>query len=481
MNAAVYARISRDPDERRVGVDRQETDGRATASQLGWNVVDVFVDNDRSAKDGRYRPRFEAMLDAIDSGQVDAVIGWDNDRVARAPVDVERLIALAKRTGLRFATRHGETDLALAHGQLTARIKGAVADYEVTQMGERISRAKRANAEAGLPTGFCAFGWRREVDVDDAGRIVTTREVLDPTAAELLREAARRLTAGESVRSVAMDWTRRGVTTPRARAGHNGPQSATWDPGMIRQLLLRDRNAGLRTYRGEIIGPGLWEPLWDEATQHRLTSLLRDPARRTGTGNGRAVHLLSGIARCGLCDDGGRIHTLTANGGARRVYVCRQCSRIRRDIARVDQLVVEVVCTLLGGPDAAAIFTPVADESAVAAAAEVTAVRARMDNAADSFAIGAIDGRQLARITAQLRPKLDQAEAVVRARATTPDLVDLARPDIAALWPTLSLDRRRTAVRHLLDVTILPTVRGAGRFRPEHIRVERRNLSPAGR
>lgn len=477
VRAGLYTRISRDRDERRVGVDRQESDGRATACQLGWVIVEVFDDNDRSAKDGRHRPQFERMLEWIDAARLDAVIGWDNDRIARAPADVERLIALAKRTGLRFATRHGETDLALAHGQLTARIKGAVADYEVTQMGERIARAKRANAEAGLPTSFCPFGWRREVDVDDAGRIVATREVLDPESSTVLLEAAARIGAGESLRALALDWTARPVPTPRARAGHQGPQSARWDPGMVRQLLLRDRNAGLRTYRGEVIGRGVWEPLWDEATHHRLVTLLRDPARRTGTGNGRAVHLLSGIARCGRCDDGGRIHTLAANDGTRRVYVCRRCLRIRRDQRHVDELVIAVVCDLLAGPDAAAIFTPPEDESATAAAADVAALRARMDNAADSFAQGLIDQRQLTRITAQLRPKLEQAEAVVRARATTPDLVDLARADIAEVWPSLPLDRRRTAIRHLLDVTILPTVRGAGVFRPEHVRVARRGTA----
>ncbi len=48
--AAIYARISDDRTSDAAGVTRQEQDCRALALSRGWTVVDLFVDNDISAK-----------------------------------------------------------------------------------------------------------------------------------------------------------------------------------------------------------------------------------------------------------------------------------------------------------------------------------------------------------------------------------------------------------------------------------------------
>ena len=49
IQAAIYVRMSEDREGERRGVERQETDCRALAEELGWEVVQVFVDNDISA------------------------------------------------------------------------------------------------------------------------------------------------------------------------------------------------------------------------------------------------------------------------------------------------------------------------------------------------------------------------------------------------------------------------------------------------
>jgi hypothetical protein len=84
--AAIYARISNDPgtandDQPRrggngLGVQRQQDDCRALADQLGWEVVAVHVDNDISAYNGKTRPGFEALLDGMKRGEIEAVLCW---------------------------------------------------------------------------------------------------------------------------------------------------------------------------------------------------------------------------------------------------------------------------------------------------------------------------------------------------------------------------------------------------------------------
>ena len=54
--AAIYARISSDQDGTTLGVQRQLEDCRKLAADLGWQVVDEYVDNDLSAYSGKRRP-----------------------------------------------------------------------------------------------------------------------------------------------------------------------------------------------------------------------------------------------------------------------------------------------------------------------------------------------------------------------------------------------------------------------------------------
>jgi len=54
--AAIYARISSDPDGDQLGVKRQIADCQTFAEHRGWPVHDVYVDDDRSAYSGKTRP-----------------------------------------------------------------------------------------------------------------------------------------------------------------------------------------------------------------------------------------------------------------------------------------------------------------------------------------------------------------------------------------------------------------------------------------
>jgi len=46
LTAAIYTRISSDPNGTALGVKRQEADCRKLAAERGWTVSAVFQDND---------------------------------------------------------------------------------------------------------------------------------------------------------------------------------------------------------------------------------------------------------------------------------------------------------------------------------------------------------------------------------------------------------------------------------------------------
>ena len=61
IKAGIYVRISSDPDGLALGVERQRRDSQDLASRKGWQVVEVYEDNDVSATRGK-RPSYQRML-----------------------------------------------------------------------------------------------------------------------------------------------------------------------------------------------------------------------------------------------------------------------------------------------------------------------------------------------------------------------------------------------------------------------------------
>jgi hypothetical protein len=236
---------------------------------------------------------------------------------------------------------------------------------------------------------------------------------------------------------------------------------------MVRAVVSRERNAGLRVHHGQVLGDGAWEPIIDTGTYDQLRAILADPQRRTSVSTA-AAHLLSGIARCGVC--GGSMRA----GKSRQVdsYRCQARSCVSRNRRDVDDYITRLVVARLSRDDAAAVLTPDRGDERQQAVAEARQLRARLDLAADEYAEGRIGIRQVERITARLRPQLDAAEARLRIVDDSP-LLDgiIGRPDAAKVWEALPLTRRRAIVDLLMSVRILRAQQGARQFDPGSIEI----------
>jgi site-specific DNA recombinase len=121
VRVAVYCRISQDGEGQGLGVARQEADCRRLAERRGWDVVEVYVDNDLSAYSGKARPGYQRLLADIEAGKVEAVVAWHPDRLHRSPVELEAFIDLVERSGVGVETvQAGRVDLATPAGRMNA-------------------------------------------------------------------------------------------------------------------------------------------------------------------------------------------------------------------------------------------------------------------------------------------------------------------------------------------------------------------------
>ncbi|WP_211590676.1 recombinase family protein [Microbispora sp. H11081] len=199
---------------------------------------DVYSDNDVSAYSGSPRPALQRLLGDIEAGTVDAIVCWHVDRLTRSPRELEDVIDLADRRGIELATVTGEIDLATPTGRLIARMIGAAARPEAEHKAERQKRQRRQNAEAGKVSGG---GMRPDGYAED--RITVIDE-----EADIIREATRRVLAGESLASVCKDFQRRDVKTPSGRH---------WIPTTLKSLdalfLSMTHQSGLQLHQRSVL------------------------------------------------------------------------------------------------------------------------------------------------------------------------------------------------------------------------------------
>ncbi|MEU2854056.1 recombinase family protein [Streptomyces syringium] len=290
--AAIYVRISQDRGGAGLGIARQEEDCRALCARKGWEVFDLYADNDVSAYSGAARPKWQELLADINEGLVNAVVCWHVDRLTRSPRELEDVIDLADRQGLELATVSGEVDLATPTGRMIARMLGAAARHEAEHKAERQRRQRRQAAEAGKVAG----GGKRPFGYED------DRATVRESEAENIREGARRVLAGESLSSICRDWRTREIVTA---AG------IPWKPSGLRRMLASARISGRREHTprsswegtrpllGEVVSDAVWPGIISHEDSDRLRALLSDPDRRTSMKGGSRTYLLSGILRCG--------------------------------------------------------------------------------------------------------------------------------------------------------------------------------------
>jgi site-specific DNA recombinase len=498
MRAAMYLRQSLDREGKELAVSRQREDCAAVCTTKKWAWTE-YRDNDKSATNGKERPAYQRMLRDITAGKVDAVVVWDLDRLHRQPIELEHFMKLADQRQLALATATGDCDLATDNGRLFARIKGAVAMSEVERKSARQKAASKQMAETdgrpwwpSRPFGFDAdleYGVDAEtgeevarwwtVRRDSRKRIIAVNPIRKhPTEAKLLREAYRRFNAGTTVRTIATDWNKAGVRTPRAgqtfRRGEDDERivKGLWTGTAVRALLLAPRNAGLREYRGEPVmerdedgnvtgrpKKGTWPAIVTEDVWRQAKRELDKPGRGTSAPRVRK-YLLSGIARCGLCQS--PLGSAISSRGQRQ-YACRDCQRIARDGVQLDALVTKRAVWRLSRPDAVKLLESDAGNEVDTEALheQRQALNDRLVALGKEFATAPAAFRQsaLVEIEEQLKAINDVLEAPAKV-----DIYEgvIGAKDVRKAFTGLDLGRQRTIVDALMTITVNPVGRGTG-------------------
>lgn len=489
--AALYCRISKDRSGRQESVEAQERWGRDYAERTWPDAeVRVFRDNSITAADDSVRAGYDALRAAVAAGEIDHLWAVEQSRLERrvggSTGNWFQLAAELDAAGI--GKLHTKRDGIVPVHDVVAGIKAVVYADEVRKLKARLRDKMDTLAEEGRPMGGRTFGYRSATD--DEGRKTL---VIEPDEAASLRWAADAILSGWALTRVAQELTRR---------GHTGRRGGRIDGTAVRNMLMNATVAGLRSYRGDIVGPGVWEPIlskdiW-QAVRAKLTTSRtirvapdRPGSRRPGgradgsertvvTKRRRAARkyiLTSGLARCGVCDSELVGSMRTFRNDRRVAYLwCsprlggNSCVSIM--LERTEQHVVDELLNKLDKPEFLAAVG--ADDSADRRHELTTA-------------LSALDGQraQLAEMWGAGSLKMDEWVAArsgldVREQALRAELAAVPAPagptsiaEIREAWPEMTLDQQRAELRRYIErVVIHPAKPGTAWFDTGRITIE---------
>jgi DNA invertase Pin-like site-specific DNA recombinase len=266
VRCAIYARKSTEEGLSQPfnSLDAQRESAEAyicSQRHMGWTALE------RRYEDGGYtganleRPALRALMEDIESGQVDCVVVYKVDRLSRSLLDFARLIGIFEEHGVSLVSVTQQLNTTDSLGRLTLNILLSFAQFERELIAERTRDKMRAARRKGKWLGGQpVLGY--DVDPERGGLKINAGE------AQRVRWIFQQITEGKSVEEVLSGLSRRGWTTKQwiSRSGHEHAGRAFVVSDLARLVqnvtYLGKVREGEQIYPGEhagIVDAELWE------------------------------------------------------------------------------------------------------------------------------------------------------------------------------------------------------------------------------
>ena len=459
--AAIYARISDDPEGKAAGVTRQIEDCTALIERIDWTMGpwEPFIDNDigastKTAK-GKRRYEYERLVSLVESGEIDGVVFYSNSRLTRRPKEFEDWIELVERTGVQLASVvSGRADLSTADGRMIARVLAAQDAAEAERISERVKRANVQRRTEGRPEPSSrAFGFEK------GGEIVREDEAV------LIREAVRHIIDdGWSMGMVVNDWNRRKIPTVRGGEG--------WSRVAVKRALTSPRTAGLLSLKGEVIGPGQFTGIISPEDRELALKAISARQRNGGTSFKQRQHVLAGFMVCGRCGKPMKVNALYAEDGSYRkdsYIVCSRsqfgCGNVKRNFLHVMGYIDGVIRNRIETfePMGEAEITGEVEDQVKELEARLREVEEDIADLKAAFNAREIRFRDYNSDLATLRTQQELLEKAI-GEAATRATVD-PEVDLLATWEDGSVEEKRAVLEWCIDHITLHPIGRVGPFK----------------
>jgi len=251
----------------------------------GWHTIAKRYDDPAYSGGNMDRPALQALLQDIETGQVDVVVVYKIDRLTRSLADFAKLVEVFDARSTSFVAITQQFNTTTSMGRLTLNVLLSFAQFERELASERVRDKVAASRKKGKWTGGSVpLGY----DNKDKKLVVNLAE------ARTVQMIFARYLALRSFGRLIEDLNANGIVSKKRPITGRATGGVPFTYGALAYLLKN------RIYLGEIGHGGSWypgehEPILDQDTFDKVQQLLKtNSARRTG----RRQHtgaLLSGL------------------------------------------------------------------------------------------------------------------------------------------------------------------------------------------
>ena len=215
LRVAVYARYSTD-DQRASSIDDQVLACHETARRHGFEVTASLIFSDSAisgqAKSTLKRTQYQAMREAVRSGEVDVLICDQQCRLARSAKESLTFFDELKAHKVRLLTADG-MDSNDPTFQLMFGIKSVFSEFFVDETIYRVKRTMNADFDRGTMISAIPYGYKKDVVRSNATD--SCYWTVCPETSEVVKEIFRNRKNGMSLNQIAAILNGRGVVTSR--------------------------------------------------------------------------------------------------------------------------------------------------------------------------------------------------------------------------------------------------------------------------
>ena len=337
MRAWIYGRLSNDDDNEMDSLSNQMEIGRSYAQRKGYQIIGESFDDNVSGM--RFDRRgLNQCTEAVERGQVDAIIVKDLSRLGRHKTQTALFIDYLRQQGIAVLSVTENLNTLLDEDDLIIGVRGLMNDYYAKDIGNKIRHGYREKHKVGLVI-TPPFGYWKDRN--------TNCIYQHPEAAETVRLIYDYYLQGVGQKEIARRLNRLGRKTPaQLRAERNGGEfyasrknqsgQYVWNYVSVKNVLMEEGYTGVLINHRTETRNGKVKPVPAEQWQRhenfypaiitkeewqQVQTLLKQKARPAF--ENQAAHRYSGLLTCGNCGQPFVPMIRYWNGNRRVEYVCK--------------------------------------------------------------------------------------------------------------------------------------------------------------
>lgn len=275
----VYARYSSHA-QNDASIEQQLDECKAYAAAHDLKISEVYADRALSGRSDK-RPEFQKMIRHAEAGKFQIVLTYKSNRLARNMLDALRYEERLEKAGVKVVyckENFGDN----AAGRLALRMMMSLNEFYSENMAEDIRRGLIDAAKQGKVVGVIPLGYKKGED---------GRYAIDEPKAEIVREIFRRVSANETLASIADDLNSRGILTAYKKP---------WGKNSFHSLLSNERYIGVFKFAEVRIEHGM-PAIIDRALFEDVQEKVGRRKEVAGRRRESAEYLLTGKAFCAKC------------------------------------------------------------------------------------------------------------------------------------------------------------------------------------